>query len=456
MKNNFILGIQYKNQIFEDTMPNNLAINHIIVERLSKLITGEDCFIRTRMIHLTKGKKSITFVASKSVQGLDLSRLIFKQPNLIPLIDMNNFCALALTAFLVNPQDWKASNFIIPIPENSENMESISASNQPNRTIKLLGLNSGVVFGEGVKKSDSFMTDVRNTLFLFPQMDKPVPKYFLEILLSLKIELVILKWVEIINKLNLNFKKLHEQNIFPYFQQLGFPIKLPPDSLKKIYVKLKKIQNLLKNQTQVTLHDLFFAIEPELADYYLRVRTTYDVPDGIREIYRSSLAYLQAISQIHLPPVDSQSPDIICKFIPSDPIDLFAAVSEFLLEISFSEIDANYQQKIMKKLNFIIVNHPLELCARLISKGRISLDLITFLQSKGMEINRNVASLGGYTLLHFAVAQDNEQLVLYLLQRGANINAIDDQKETPLDKAIKKGSDNMIELLLLRGGHSHI
>ena len=50
--------------------------------------------------------------------------------------------------------------------------------------------------------------------------------------------------------------------------------------------------------------------------------------------------------------------------------------------------------------------------------------------------------------LHLAVISDNQQIVKYIIQKGANINAIDENLYTSLMLACKQKLDKVVEILI--------
>ncbi|XP_065208838.1 uncharacterized protein LOC135837476 [Planococcus citri] len=59
--------------------------------------------------------------------------------------------------------------------------------------------------------------------------------------------------------------------------------------------------------------------------------------------------------------------------------------------------------------------------------------------------------LGGYTLLHIAARNGSLEVVEYLLQKGANVNAKHDSNEIPLFEAARNGHLEVVKLLILKG-----
>lgn len=66
-------------------------------------------------------------------------------------------------------------------------------------------------------------------------------------------------------------------------------------------------------------------------------------------------------------------------------------------------------------------------------------------------LNAKHAEQGGQTMLHYAVWHNQRDVVEYLLSRGADVNARDDNAATPLHVAAWKGHAEVAEMLLAKG-----
>ncbi len=62
----------------------------------------------------------------------------------------------------------------------------------------------------------------------------------------------------------------------------------------------------------------------------------------------------------------------------------------------------------------------------------------------------------GFTPLHWAASEMQEHLVAYLLQEGAQVDAVDNSGETPLMVAARKGNAQIARLLLDKGADPSI
>ena len=84
--------------------------------------------------------------------------------------------------------------------------------------------------------------------------------------------------------------------------------------------------------------------------------------------------------------------------------------------------------------------------------SRNHLEAIKLLVKAGSKLNNKI--YGGSTALHSALEKDiNPQIPIYLIQAGANVNAADDDKETPLHYAVNTGNPEVVKALIKAGAN---
>jgi ankyrin repeat protein len=85
--------------------------------------------------------------------------------------------------------------------------------------------------------------------------------------------------------------------------------------------------------------------------------------------------------------------------------------------------------------------------------GSVSLDLVDFVLSKGLDINEASKSGDaiGWTPLHFAVANGKDDLVTLLIRNGANVNAVAEGGFTPLLLAENNEYEEIVKQLKAAG-----
>jgi ankyrin repeat protein len=79
------------------------------------------------------------------------------------------------------------------------------------------------------------------------------------------------------------------------------------------------------------------------------------------------------------------------------------------------------------------------------------IDIAKYLLEKGADVN--AVKTDGVTALHMAARNGNIEMMMLLLQWGATINAVDAKGWTPLDRAQKWGHQDAAEFLRQHGGH---
>ncbi|MEE4215617.1 MAG: ankyrin repeat domain-containing protein [Bacteroidales bacterium] len=84
-----------------------------------------------------------------------------------------------------------------------------------------------------------------------------------------------------------------------------------------------------------------------------------------------------------------------------------------------------------------------------LSRGTVSYEFAEFLLEKGANIDETNTTdyYGGYTPLFWAVEDNNEELVSFLIKHGANVNARSNKGKTPLSIATEAGYKEIAEIL---------
>jgi len=68
----------------------------------------------------------------------------------------------------------------------------------------------------------------------------------------------------------------------------------------------------------------------------------------------------------------------------------------------------------------------------------------------------NIQNKYGWTLLHISIRRNREEMVVYLLDKGADIDKIDGVGWTPLMEAIMDDMTSLVKLLVERGADKSI
>jgi ankyrin repeat protein len=85
--------------------------------------------------------------------------------------------------------------------------------------------------------------------------------------------------------------------------------------------------------------------------------------------------------------------------------------------------------------------------------GKGNIEVAEVLINNGAELEAKL-SQNKNTPLHLAVRNNQEAMVILLIAKGADVNAVTEYGETPLDLGVSKGHDEMVDLLRKHGGIS--
>lgn len=88
-----------------------------------------------------------------------------------------------------------------------------------------------------------------------------------------------------------------------------------------------------------------------------------------------------------------------------------------------------------------------------LTRETVTYEFAKYLLSRGADIDEaNTTSYyGGYTPLFWVVESANEELVRFLVENGANVNATSNKGKTPLSIATEAGYTNIVEILKAAG-----
>jgi hypothetical protein len=127
--------------------------------------------------------------------------------------------------------------------------------------------------------------------------------------LKLNAEDIMLDWLEAIYHKNLGYEQLYilDQGIFTLeeFQgdgitsKLGLqlPIRFVPKTVEKFYRKLVRLQDLLRDNPQITHQELLALVEPELALHYQNVmkQCNNNIMDSLKCLYEQAIDNLEEL-----------------------------------------------------------------------------------------------------------------------------------------------------------------
>ena len=86
-----------------------------------------------------------------------------------------------------------------------------------------------------------------------------------------------------------------------------------------------------------------------------------------------------------------------------------------------------------------------------VAVGQSHQDMAAFVLDKGADVN--AVTTDGLTALHMAAQRGNIAIITLLLERKAKIDAVDSKGWSPLDRAVKWEHPDAADFLRQRGGH---
>jgi hypothetical protein len=258
------------------------------VKQLDQLLF-EQGIPETRLLKIEQGEKVHACLGSKTVEGEDLLFILEEHPEYLEKLDLDNFGALVILGLLTDPGDAKPDNFIgkfILTPDGREISQ-----------LRLMSIDNDISFIPPIiqrykgKSGVEQFTEIRNCLYFFPHMNTVVTPWVRERLCSLLPEYTILRWLHALAKQNIRYEALLEQEVFTEaeYVKLKLPIQFLPGTAARVYRKLKKSIDWLREYPSSTLMELFKVVETELYVHYMNVKKRYPAPlDATVELYSAS------------------------------------------------------------------------------------------------------------------------------------------------------------------------
>jgi HEAT repeat protein len=246
---------------------------------VSKLLDRIYLTAPTKLVNIKKGNKSYPFIVSKEVKGEDLGYFLKTQADeFLPKLDPKNFACLFFLSLLTNPKDGKEDNYFVTIDRDEITKEIIK--------YRIIGIDNDKSF---VPKKNEGTLNVRSLLYFFPQMEGPIDITFREEFLNELIpEVVLLTWLDKLNRQNSRYESMLEEEVFSRIdyegekgkldeegesdQGLRLPIKLREGLVSEIYSQLSVIQEYMENNPELTYQELFEKISPKEAKIYQEIK----------------------------------------------------------------------------------------------------------------------------------------------------------------------------------------
>ena len=266
-----------------------------MVNSLVDLITGYGA-PPTKLLKVHQHEQSLTYLASKTAEGITLDFILQKHPELITKIDGRNFSSMFLLGLLINPQDGKADNCMVKF--------SLGEDGDIDK-LYIIGIDNDIAFADSITKlkNGKHHINVRNILYFLPQMQAHVDAQFRQEFLKLSAEVIVIKWLESLAHKNNEYNVLQQQKIFDSdeLKQYQLPIRLTPNLANTLYQRIKSIQELLTHYPEITHEQLFQKIDPILYEHYKKIQNgSADPMDAICKLYVKSSPLEETINPYSL------------------------------------------------------------------------------------------------------------------------------------------------------------
>src|SRR6185369_1405792 len=150
--------------------------------------------------------KEVIYQASVTIEGYSLHDVLAR-PNIVQLVDLKNYSGLFISHLLTGAGDAKPDNFMVRAEkDDSGHIVSLKLMSIDN-DISFSKGNLGLRFKSGKAK---LYSDVLNTLFFFPQMDRPVSEEVRQELTETgdKAERIITSWLYSLYEQNKRYEEL--------------------------------------------------------------------------------------------------------------------------------------------------------------------------------------------------------------------------------------------------------
>lgn len=418
-----------------------------MVGSLANLLMGDGA-TPTELIKLIGPTGSIyACQASKSVEGIMLEELLKTNSNALTKIRTDNFTHMILLGLLTNPQDGKADNYMVEVKKND--LGEIEE-------LRILGIDNDIAFVEPciAIPGKKLLINVHNILYFFPQMKEAFDNEVRERFLKKIPILLLLDWLLLLQEKNTSYQLLLDEKVFTESEFSGdktnplglqLPIKFLPGMIKNMYRNLVKIQQLLQSFPTITPQELLFEVQPEVYQYYADIQRDYpnDIGQCIRECYSRSIDDPKEQERFKQQIARGNTRKMTELVLKTTEQFGFEKNRQQPLGDSFRELLAVIQYEFFKADNAYLLISPLEEASqKLLGKGlwQVSmesglLELASWLlQEGGASVNEPVDNQG-YVGLHYAVNRGDDELIVFLLQRGADTTLCNKYNKTPLMSA---------------------
>jgi Right handed beta helix region len=317
-----------------------------MVDSMNKSILNEHVTSASLLVKVFDAGTTYVAQASYGITGRLLAEVLTNTATVIEetkRLNQRNFSAMCISGMLSNPTDGTSMNYVLH--EYDAQLFIVGIDNDkafvPNRVAREL-THRGTV-----------KVNVRNIVWLLPQMLAPVDAEFARAFCGSSLEGLILDWLDSLQEQNARYDQFLTQS---EQSTLRLPIRFYSGVIEEVYYKLIRIRELLSDSLssgKPVLHiDLLSHLLPKLGPTYNDLlRKTYETSE-----YDSPLAAARELSQIPQPKQLRNSVSFINRVdLPSNKemITVTQVVHDFIANIDFQRATLDNQKKLLDTIRII-------------------------------------------------------------------------------------------------------
>jgi predicted outer membrane repeat protein len=336
-----------------------------MVDSMNKSILNEHVTSASLLVKVFDTGHTYVAQASYGITGRLLADVLTKTSTVIEetkRLNQRNFSAMCISGMLSNPTDGTSMNYMLH--EYNAQLFIVGIDNDkafiPNRVML------------GRTREGRVKANVRNIVWLLPQMLAPVDAGFACAFCASSLEALMLEWLDSLQEQNARYDQFLSQS---EQRALRLPIRFYSGVVEEVYQKLLKIRELLSNSLSTgkpVLHiDLLSHLLPKLGPAYNdSLRKTYETGE-----HESPLAAARELNQIPQPRLLHTSISFFNRVdlpLSQEMITVTQALHDFIANIDFPRATLELQMKLLDKVRIIhykgenlTINH----CAALTNKG---------------------------------------------------------------------------------------
>ena len=273
----------------------------------------------------------------QGVEGDPLDKIWLQNDHIFESLEAHHTQMLILGSMLLNPEDGRASNFVLT--ENHRRI--IPVHNDHVFVPGFITKDSGFIF-----KSQNRELLNKTILYCLPEMNKPIQESVLKKIINMDIDRLLSPWLAKLLQISENSHHLPSDDVRTrdgkkgIFYRMGFP----PKFIENLYLKLHKLQERLatNDNTQLCPFDLLLELEPEVGKAYqevfLQESTVYDRFTKLTApLYKSAKGprynSLQLLEMLEISPEELVGKHFTPKIGPAEALQTVASCSKIYKKI---------------------------------------------------------------------------------------------------------------------------